>query len=419
MNRSAVTQSSDLLAPLRRGPRGHLLLPGGIGRSTLSVGEDTPHVVRGEGYRVWDQHDRELIDANNNFTVSVHGHAHPDIVEAAEKALRSGASFGLPNFYEWDHAQLLLERFPELDQVRYTNSGTEAVMTALRVARAGTGRDACIVVRDGYHGTSDVALCASGDRYTRGVPQGVVDDVTIVPINDVDALRSAVHEAPGHYAAILIDLLPNRAGLISVTDEFIHAARELATDNEIVLIIDEVISLRLGIRGLSGEYGVEPDLVTVGKVIGGGFPIGAVIGGEDLMRELAVSTPNYLEHGGTFSGNPVSMAAGAVSLQLLTESEIARLNALGDEARESVHDRIAHLGWEVRGRGSLFRPFPEGAVHMEGTLRKQLWWAAYNRGLLLTQANCVSLSTPMTGEVVSDLADRLVDAVLSVAQSPN
>jgi glutamate-1-semialdehyde 2,1-aminomutase len=408
--------SSFVGSQLRHGPRGHLLLPGGIGRSTLSVGEATPHVLRGEGYRVWDDGGRELIDANNNFTVSVHGHAQPEIVEAAERALRDGASFGLPNLYEWDHAELMLERFPTLDQVRYTNSGTEAVMTALRVARASTGRDAVIVVQDGYHGTSDVALCASGDRYTRGVPRGVIDDVTVVPLNDTERLREAIERDPGRYAAVLIDLLPNRAGLISLTPEFVLLARDLTAEHDIVLIVDEVISLRLGPRGLSGVYGISPDLATVGKIIGGGFPVGAVIGREELMRALAVTVPNYLEHGGTFSGNPVSMAAGTVSLRLLTDDAIARLNRLGEEARRVLHDRVAEVGWEVRGHGSLFRPFPAGATHFDGELRKRLWWAAYDRGLLLTQANCVALSTPMTDDVVADLTERLADAVLAVAE---
>lgn len=415
MNSVVGSQRSSIEVDTRlpSGPRGYPLLPGGIGRTSLAVGEQTPFVVRGEGYRIWDESGRELIDANNNFTVAIHGHAHPEIVEAAERALRDGASFGLPNLHEWRHAELLLQRFPDLDQVRYTNSGTEAVMTALRVARAHTARDACIVVQDGYHGTSDVALCAGG--HTRGVPQGVIDDVTLVPINDTAALRAAVENDPGRYAAVLVDLLPNRAGLVSLTSEFIELARELATAHGIVLIVDEVISFRLAPNGLSGAYGITPDLVTVGKVIGGGFPVGAVVGREEVTRELAVSRPNFLEHGGTFSGNPVSMAAGAVSLQLLTPEEIARLNALGETARQAAHDRVAEVGWEVRGRGSIFRPFPEGDTQVNAGLRTRLWWAAYERGLLLTQANCACLSTPMNADVAADVADRLADAVLEAA----
>jgi glutamate-1-semialdehyde 2,1-aminomutase len=419
MKAAVATEQPPVVAEtrLRRGRRGHLLLPGGVGRSSLSVGEATPHVVRGEGYRIWDDRGHELIDVNNNFTVAVHGHAHPEIVDAAEQALRAGASFGLPNLYEWDHAELMLDRYPSLDQVRYTNSGTEAVMTAVRVARASTGRDAVIVVQDGYHGTSDVALCAGGERYRRGVPKGVIDDVAVVPINDSAALREAVESEPAQYAAVLVDLLPNRAGLVSLTDEFVALARQLATKHGIVLIVDEVISLRLGLHGLSGEYGITPDLVTVGKVIGGGFPIGAVVGREAMMRELAVTSPNFLEHGGTFSGNPVSMAAGIASLRLLTADAIDRLNVQGDEARRAVQARVADAGWGVRGRGSLLRPFPRDEVQMDNELRKRLWWAAYDRGLLLAQSGLASLSTVMSPEVVDDVVERLGDAVLAAADA--
>jgi len=419
MNASAASQPSAtaVQTPRRRGRRGHLLLPGGIGRTTLSVGQCTPYVIRGEGCHIWDDSGRELIDANNNFTVAVHGHAHPEIVEAAEQALRAGASFGLPNLYELDHAELMLARSPELDQVRYTNSGTEAVMTALRVARASTGREAVIVIEDGYHGTSEVALCSGGSRYRRGIPAGVIKDVTVVPINDTAALREAVESAPSRYAAVLVDLLPNRAGLISLTDEFVRLARELTSKHGIVLIVDEVISLRLGPQGLSGEYGITPDLMTVGKIIGGGFPVGAVLGREEIMRELAVTTPNYLEHGGTFSGNPVSMAAGAVSLRLLSQGAIARLNDLGDYARRAVEARVADVGWEVRGIGSLLRPFPVGAAQLDNELRIRLWWAAYERGLLLAQSGLLSLSTPMHSDLVEELVDTVSEAVIAVAES--
>jgi glutamate-1-semialdehyde 2,1-aminomutase len=411
----STTADVNFAPPTRTGPRGHLLLPGGFGRSTLSMGDSTPFVARGDGYRIWDNSGRELIDANNNFTVAVHGHAHPEIVAAAEGALRNGSSFGLPNPYEWDHAEVLLERLPTLDQVRYVNSGTEAVMTAIRVARAATGRDATIMLRGSYHGTSDTALVAGGGNYLRGVPQGVIDDVTVLPLNDIDALREAIEREPERYATLVMDLLPNRAGLVSITPEFAAAARELTAAHGIVLIFDEVISFRLGYNGLAAVYGVEPDMVTLGKVVGGGFPVGAVVGREEHMRELSVAVPKFLEHGGTFSGNPVSMAAGATSLRLLDAAAIDRLNALGDGARRSIEERIADVGWEVRGRGSILRPFIRGADKMDADLQRQLWWAAYDRGVLLMQTNCAALSTPMTEDVVADLSDRLAAAVLAVA----
>lgn len=403
---------------IRRGPRGFPLLPGGFGRSTYYTGAPAPYAVRGEGCRVWDDRGRELIDANNNFTTLVHGNAHPRLIEAGMSAMREGTCWGIPNLYEWEHAQLLLERLPGLDQVRYTNSGTEAVMTAIRIARASTGRDGCIMMRGSYHGSSEIALCTGSPQDRRGVPEGVVRDVTVISLNDLDALRDAVATRPQHYAAIIIDLLPNRAGLISVTREFVMAARELATRHGIVLIIDEVISLRLGPLGLSGEYGVTPDLLTTGKLIGGGFPVGAVAGREELMRELDPTRPGSVPHAGTFSGNPVSMAAGAESLRLLTPQAIAQMNALGDGARTALSTRVAAAGWEVRGRGSLLRPFPTQQAYDLG-LQRKVWWAAYDRGVLLSPANLVSLSSPMTEQVVSDLAERLTDAVLSVANAVN
>ncbi|WP_275559769.1 MULTISPECIES: aspartate aminotransferase family protein [unclassified Streptomyces] len=400
---------------LRRGPRGYPLLPGGYGRSTYYTGAPSPYAVRGEGCRVWDDRGRELIDANNNFTSLIHGNAHPDITEAATKALSSGASWGIPNLYEWELADLLLSRLTDLDQVRFTNSGTEAVMSAIRIARASTGRERVIVTKGGYHGTSDIALVPGGPTYTRGVPQGVIDDVTPVPLNDAEFLRRQIEAAPDAYAAIILDLLPNRAGLLRISDEFVTTARELATRYGIVLIIDEVISLRLGFRGLSSEYGVSPDLLTTGKTIGGGFAVGAVVGLGTLMSEVDPTRPGSLPHGGTFSGNPVSMAAGAAALRLYGESEVKRLNGLGDAARESVMARVADVGWEVRGRGSLLRAVPAGSEKVDESTQHRLWWESYNRGLLGSPANLLSLSTPMDQAVVDDIADRLADAVLAVA----
>ena len=400
---------------LRRGPRGYPLLPGGYGRSTYYTGQPSPYAVRGEGYKVWDDRGHELIDANNNFTSLIHGNAHPAITEAAFTALSSGASWGIPNLYEWELAELLLGRLPHLDQVRFTNSGTEAVMSAIRIARASTGRERVVVTKGGYHGTSDVALVPGGPSYTRGVPRGVIEDVTPVPLNDSTALRRAIESEPDAYAAIILDLLPTRAGLLRITEEFVQTARDLATKHGVVLIIDEVISIRLGLNGFSGEYGVEADLLTTGKTIGGGFAVGAVVGLEALMAEVDPTRTGSLPHGGTFSGNPVSMAAGAVALRLYPETEIQRLNELGDGARRSLNDRVASAGWEIRGSGSLLRAVPSGAEKVAEDVQHRLWWESYKRGLLGSPANLLSLSTPMDAAVVDDIADRLADAVLAVA----
>lgn len=397
---------------VRRNRNGHPILPGGYGRSAYHVGTTPRYAVRGEGWRLWDDTGRELIDANGNFTSLIHGNAHPEITEAAERAIRQGASWGIPNLPEWDLADAMISRLPGLGQVRFTNSGTEAVMSAVRLARAVTGRDGVIMTKDGYHGSSDLALLTSGP--SRGVPASLANDTALVPVNDIEALRAVFDRHPTKFAALILDLLPNKAGLIRLSPEFVTEARALSSEHGTLLIIDEVISLRLAPNGFIGEYDVVPDLLTAGKVIGGGFAIGALVGRDEYMEELNCWIPGSLAHSGTFSGNPVSTAAGAVALQLLSPEEIARINALGDNARTTANAALEPSGWEVRGYGSLMRPFPVGARKVETERQNRLWQAAYERGLVLSSANLVALSTPMDAAIVADLTERLVDAVQSV-----
>lgn len=399
---------------VRLNANGRPLLPGGYGRSAYDVGGVPPYAVRGEGWRLWDDRGRELIDANGNFTTLIHGTAHPQITEAAERALRRGASWGIPNDDEWALAEAVLARMPGLGQIRFTNSGTEAVMSAIRLARAVTGRDGIAMTRDGYHGSSDVALLASGP--SRGVPDGVAADVSLVPLNDRDALRALFADRGRTIAALILDLLPNKAGLIAIDPEFVAEARALTAAHGALLVIDEVISFRLSLTGLSGRYGVVPDLITVGKIIGGGFPVGAVAGRDEVMELFDPRVPGSIVHSGTFSGNPVSAAAGTVALQLLDDATIARLNALGEAARVRARRALDRVGWEVRGSGSLLRPFPTGARKVPVEMQQRLWWAAYDRGLVLSSANLAALSSPMDAAVVDDLVDRLVDAVTAVGE---
>lgn len=409
----------DLLAGKKLDPhtrlnsRGLPVLPGGYGRSAYHVGKTPPYAVRGEGWKLWDDSGRELIDANGNFTSLIHGTSHPEIVAAATAAIGHGSAWGIPNVPEWDLAEAFIARTPRLGQVRFANSGTEAVMSAIRIARAVTGRSGVIMTKDGYHGSSDVALLASGP--SKGVPKSVEDEVALVPLNDFEQLRLTLEASPRRFAAIILDLLPNKAGLIPISREFVTEARALAFEHGTLLIVDEVISFRLGWSGLSGEYGVTPDLLTAGKIIGGGFPIGAVAGRDEIMAVLDPWVPGSIAHSGTFSGNPVSAAAGAIALALLTESEIARINGLGDRARDRINRELEAWGWEVRGMGSLLRPFPIGTRKVPEQLQHELWWAAYDRGVVLSSANLAALSTPMDDVVTDDLSERVIDAVKAVS----
>lgn len=396
--------------------RAHRVLPGGYGRATFLVGTGSPYAVRGEGCRVWDDTGRVLLDLNNNFTTLIHGHGDPATVAAATEATARGCSFGLPNEHELRHAETLLERLPHADLVRYANSGTEAVMLALRLARAHTGRSRTILIRRAYHGTSDAVLPAGDARSLRGVPPAVADETTVLPLNDVAALEQAIEREGARVAAVAIDLLANRGGLVAAEPAYVEALAGHCRAHGIVLIVDEVISFRLGWAGRAAAYGVAPDLVVLGKLIGGGFPVGAVAGRAELMEELDPARPDGLEHGGTFSGNPVTMAAGVAALERWDRPAIERLNALGETMRATLAGRVAPLGWELRGAGSLLRPWPSAApAAAHGELQRALWWAAYGRGVLLNPTGLAALSTALDDEAVAQATQALAAAIADVA----
>lgn len=396
------------------GPSGKSLLPGGFGRTMFVVGPRSPMAVRGYGCYVVDDAGRELIDFNNNFTSQIHGYAHPAVVEAGQKALANGTSFGLPNMHEIDHARMMVERLPYVEQIRYNNSGTEAVMLAVRVARAYTGRDKIVFVANSYHGHSEVALVPGGPKARRGVPAGVIADIIEVGINDLDTLSKVFEDNKNQIAAVVLDVLPNRAGLIALSFEFLNLARQLTTENGALLISDEVIALRQCYQGALFGLGVTPDLMAMGKIIGAGTPVGAVAGPEEFMSQLD-GLNGGLEHGGTTAANPVTMATGLVTMQLFTADEVDRLNTLGGRIRTKLTAGIDQQAWEVRGDGSLFRIFRRG---VDGVANRNaqiaVWAAAMERGVSLGQNTMGALSTPMNEAIIDDSAERIIDAVASI-----
>ncbi len=395
-----------------------LPIPGGIARSSLLVGPPVHRAVRGSGCYVVDQSGRALLDLNNNFTTLVHGHRHPAIHAATVAALEDGVCFGMPNRVEMEHAEVLAARFPHAEQVVYTNSGTEAAMLAIRVARARTRRSKVVFVAGAYHGTSDIALAAAGYGTESGVPAGVLEDLVTVPHNDVDALARMMSQGGGSVAAVVLDLLPNKAGLMQLSQTFVAAARELTAKHGALLIVDEVISFRFSHAGLQARYDAVPDLTVLGKLIGGGFPVGAVVGSADAMEPLDPFAPAAVEHGGTFSGNPVTMCAGIASLQLLDGAAIERLNSMGDQVRAELEPAANELGWELRGLGSVLRLLPPAGEPDPAGRTRALWWAAYDRGCLLMPTGMLSLSTVMHDETVADIVATLVAALDDVHSAP-
>ncbi|MET4638869.1 aminotransferase class III-fold pyridoxal phosphate-dependent enzyme [Mycetocola sp. 2940] len=392
------------------------VLPGGFGRSTFAVGATSPYVSRASGHWVWDQEGTRLLDINNNMTVNLHGNAHPAIVAAVEERMREGLiSVGIANTDELTLARTLLDRIPWATKVRFANSGTEAVMLAVRVARATTGRGLLVALEPGYHGTSDAVLPTLGAKGIAGVPEAVQSQTLLVPRNDVAVLRQVLEQHSNDIAAVLLDLCANRAGLIPLSREFVDVASAFTASNPAQLIIDEVVTFRNAFSGLTAEYGLQPDMVVLGKTIGGGFPIGAVVGSASALERLNPRTAAGLEHGGTFTANPVTMAAGDVALTLFDASAIARLNRLTDRLGAATADDLAGTGWEFRKSGSVFRLWPAGWVPADrAAAQKELFWAHYRHGVLGTGTGLSTLSTVMDESIVDELAGKLIASAREV-----
>jgi glutamate-1-semialdehyde 2,1-aminomutase len=374
--------------------RARRVIPGGNTRSTLFVPPHPPYAVSGRGCRVTDTTGHQVVDCNNNYTALLHGHAHPDLVAAATGAIAQGSAFGLPTESEVVCAELLRSR-TGLPRWRFCNSGTEAVMMAVRGARAATGRDLVVRFSGSYHGTYDAVV----DPSAPGIPGAVGGTVVALPQGDRDAFEQVMRARGAEVAAVLLDLMPNRAGLRPAEPGFVDLVRQRTRQHGALLIVDEVITLRLEVGGLHQRYGVEPDLVTVGKVVGGGFPVGGVGGRTEVLDSFNPLADGPVAWGGTFSANPVTMRAGAAALRLFDAAQVAALNAKGDRLRAELAER----GVAVSGSGSLLRLLfgdPVGS-----------WWRLYERGVLTGTNGLIALSTVMTDAEVDEVRDVVLDAL--------
>lgn len=376
--------------------RARAVLPGGNTRTTLFVPPRPPYAARGSGYELIDADGRRLIDLHANYTALVHGHAHPALVTAATEAVREGSCFGLPTEAEVDLAEALCERVAALERVRFTNSGTEAVMMAIRAVRAFTGRPAILRFDGAYHGTYD----AVASDFSPGVTDGVRSEVVCIPFGDEVAFRAALEERGHEVACVLLDLMPHRTGLRQAEPSFAELVREETRRRGILLIVDEVITFRLAPGGLHERYGLHPDLVTVGKIVGGGFPVGAFGGRADVMAVFDPRRDDHVPHGGTFSANPVTMRAGLAALRLLDEAAIERINGLGDRFR----GELTAAGLEVAGRGSLLQI-------RSSAPRDDFWRRLYEAGVLVTPSGLATISTPMDEAVIDEVVTRISTAL--------
>lgn len=424
-----MTRSEDLYQRALR------VLPGGVSRNTVLRQPHPFYAVKGEGCWVTDIEGKRRLDCANNMCSLIHGHAHPAIVAAVGEQLKNGTAFTFATEAEVLYAEHMCRRSPGFERVRFVNSGTEAVMSCLKAARAFTGRTKIAKVEGAYHGLYDyaeVSQTSNPDNWgdlrhprsnpvTRGTPQGVLDEVVVIPFNDPETAVAILSEHPGELACVLVDPMPHRVGFIPATKEYIEALRRWTKADEALLVFDEVITYRSEYEGAQAWYGESPDLTALGKMIGGGLPVGALAGRADVMEVLNPLAERVLfPHSGTFSANPLVMAAGRTAMELYDRDAVARLNALGERARRQIADAIAESGFpaSVTGAGSIFR------VHMTSqaptTYReayvdpgragriKALLDYAFEHGLMLISTCSGALSTAMTEREIDTLSEVLL-----------
>ena len=381
------------------------LFPGGVNspvRAYKAVGGSPPLLARGSGSRVWDVEGHEYVDFVCAYGPLIAGHAHADVVEAIRAAAAGGGPFGHTTAAEIQLGRTIVESMPSIERMRFVCSGTEAAMSALRMARAATGRDLVLKFEGCYHGHSDALLAKAGSGLatlglpdSAGVPAAVAATTLVVPFNDLDAVAAAL--ANHSIAAVIVEPVCANAGVVLPAGGFLEGLRELTREHGTLLVFDEVITgFRVGRGGAQSLFGVVPDLTLLGKIIGGGLPIGAYGGRADLMDLVAPVGPVY--QAGTLAGHPIAMAAGAATLRLLDEVAYRRLESLGHRLQRGLARALPNA--RVVRQGSLLTAFVDDFPALHGRLR--------SRGILIppSQFEAWFISLAHTEEDV----DRAIEA---------
>ncbi len=332
-------------------------IPGGATRS-LSYFKPWPiHIDYGKGAHVYTHEGHKLLDVTNAYGALVHGHGDPDVVAAVQAGIVRGSQYSTPTDGQYHLAKLLCDRVPGFDKVRFLNSGTEATMFALRTARAITGKDKILKMTGGFHGTHDcVAASTKKNVITAGIPAGMTQDMLEVPFNDPDALENMVTRHAADLAAVIMEPFLGAGGVVLPAPGFVQKARDITTAHGVLLIFDEIFSFRVDTGGCQHLYGVIPDLTTVGKVVGGGLPIGVLGGKAEFMNIYChENTDKPLYHSGTFNGYETVMQAGYAALSKFDAKAVAAINATGDRLQKGLLARISENGLNIQSNqiGSL------------------------------------------------------------------
>lgn len=422
----------------RRAAEAERFLPGGDTRSITWFGPHPLYIERGRGCELVDVDGNVYLDLLLNYTSLVHGHAHPTILDAIAEQAARGTAFAAAHDGQVRLARLLCERVGSVELVRFCNSGTEAVMLALRLARAFTGRPLIAKVEGGYHGSWDgveASVEPPLDRVgaverpevvpeSNGLLPGATDSIVVLPFGDLASAEALLGSVAPRLAAVIVEPVVGVAGTIPADRDYLHGLRALTRELGALLVLDEVITLRLSPGGAQALYDVEPDLTTMGKIIGGGLPVGAVGGREEIMALTDPGRPGFLPHSGTFNANAATTAAGIAALELLTATECERLNGLGDRLRRgivAVGDELG-LGVTATGLGSLLtihlldeppRTYRE-AGRADSEVVRLLHLALLNEGVFAARRGMLCVGTPMGERDVERAVAAIRRAVLSV-----
>ncbi len=420
------------------------VLPGGVSRNTVLRHPHPLYAERGEGCYVTDIDGVKRIDFANNMAALIHGHAHPAVVAAVTEQLRKGTAFTLATEAEVLYAEHICSRSEGFDKVRFVNSGTEGVMSCLKAARAYTGRPKIAKVEGAYHGLYDyaeVSQTASPATWgeatspasvpvSHGTPASALGDVVIIPFNDPVRAIEILDNHADELACVLLDLVPHRVGLVPASADFVRAIHKWTRENGALLVCDEVITFRFNYGGAQQWYDVRPDLTAMGKMIGGGFPVGAIAGRSDVMEVMNPRSEKLLfPLSGTFSANPITMTAGRVSMELFDREAVDRINRLGDRARDQIAEaiHIADIPACVTGGGSMFRVHmkPEAPRNYreafetkeEAAWIKMLLDHLFDNGIMMINTCSGTLSTPMTEKEIDALAEAMLGGFRKIKQS--
>ena len=393
------------------------VLPGGSTRTTVFAPPYPPYLAGGSGIRVEDVDGNAYRDFLGNYTSLILGHAHPRVVDAVEQQVRRGSAFGAPGELEIALAEELVRRIDSVERVRFTNSGTEATMFAIRAARAFTGRSLIATFERAYHGTHDTAMAG-----TPGIPDAVGDLVVTLPWDDLDGVERALSGREAELGAIVVEPVQGAGGVRAASPAMLGALRAICDRAGALLIFDEVISFRVAPGGAQSVSGVRPDLTTLGKIIGGGYPLAAFGGRADVMDRFDARRPGALTHGGTFNGNPVGAAAGLATLAELTPDRYDEIASRAQRLREGVGARAARTGTNVRidAVASLFQvrlgDHTAASAVATGTGAADLFVGLLLEGFYLAPRGMGAIATPTSEADVDALAEAIVKVATQISE---